>query len=162
MDDHLPKTNAVRALNKQGIPYTLHTYPNEGIAVDALTVAQKVGVPIEQVYKTLVFRGTSQRIGVAVINGADELDLKKAAKVLNEKSISLVEVKELLPLTGYVRGGCSPLGMKKTYPTLVDDAVNTQTTILVSAGRIGQQIELAVSDLVALTNSTITSLKTIR
>jgi Cys-tRNA(Pro)/Cys-tRNA(Cys) deacylase len=162
MDDHLPKTNAVRALDNQGIPYTLHTYPNEGKAVDALTVAQKVGVPIERVYKTLVFRGTSHRIGVAVINGADELDLKKAAKVLNEKSISLVEVKELLPLTGYVRGGCSPLGMKKTYPTLVDDAVNTQTTILVSAGRIGQQIELAVSDLVALTNSTITSLKTIR
>lgn len=162
MDDHLPKTNAVRALDKQGIPYTLHTYPNDGTAVDALTVALKLHQPIERIYKTLVFRGSSQRIGVAVINGADELDLKKTAKVIGEKSITMVEVKELLPLTGYVRGGCSPLGMKKTYPTLIDDSVNTQMTILVSAGRIGQQIELAVIDLVALTNATITSLKTIR
>ena len=157
-----PKTNAVRALDKQGIPYRLHAYDHDGTAVDALTVAQKVGVPIERVYKTLVFRGSSQRIGVAVINGADELDLKKAAQVLNEKSIALVEVKELLPLTGYVRGGCSPLGMKKAYPTLIDDSGLAHSTILVSAGRIGQQIELAVSDLVALTQAQWCSIKTIR
>ena len=162
MDDHLPKTNAVRALDKQGIHYALHVYVHDGSAVDALSVADKVGVPIERIYKTLVFRGSSQRIGVAIINGADELDLKKTAKVIGEKSIALVEVKELLPLTGYVRGGCSPLGMKKAYPTLIDDSVSTQKTILVSAGRIGQQIELAVSDLVALTHATLASIKTIR
>lgn len=162
MDDNLPKTNAVRALDKQGVSYTLHAYDTDGIAVDALTVAQKVGVPIERVYKTLIFRGSSQRIGVAVINGADELDLKKAAKVLQEKSIDLVEVKELLPLTGYVRGGCSPLGMRKAYPTLIDDSVLNQSTILVSAGRIGQQLELSVSALIQLTNAHVCSIKTIR
>lgn len=162
MDVNLPKTNAVRALDKQGIPYTLHAYASDGTAVDAITVASKVSLPIERIYKTLVFRGSSQRIGVAVINGADELDLKKTAKVIGEKSIELVEVKELLPLTGYVRGGCSPLGMKKTYPTVIDDTVLTQTTILVSAGRIGQQIELAVDDLIALTKANVVSIKTIR
>jgi Cys-tRNA(Pro)/Cys-tRNA(Cys) deacylase len=162
MDVNLPKTNAVRALDKQGIAYTLHTYSSDGTAVDALTVAEKVGVPIERVYKTLVFRGSSSRIGVAVINGADELDLKKAAKMLNEKSIALVEVKELLALTGYVRGGCSPLGMKKAYPTLIDESVLNHSTVLVSAGRIGQQLELSVHDLIALTQSQVTSIKTIR
>jgi Cys-tRNA(Pro)/Cys-tRNA(Cys) deacylase len=162
MDVNLPKTNAVRALDKQGVSYTLHTYDTDGTAVDALTVAQKVGVPIERVYKTLIFRSSSQRIGVAVINGADELDLKKTAKALQEKSIALVEVKELLPLTGYVRGGCSPLGMKKAYPTLIDDSVLDQSTILVSAGRIGQQIELWVNALIHLTNAYVCSIKTIR
>lgn len=162
MDDNQPKTNAVRALDKLGIPYTLHTYAHDGTAVDALTVAQKVGVPIERVYKTLVIRGISSRIGVAVINGADELDLKKAAKALGEKSIALVEVKELLGLTGYVRGGCSPLGMKKAYPTLIDMSVLNHETILVSAGRIGQQLELFVSDLIKLTQAHVISMKTIR
>lgn len=162
MDVNLPKTNAARALDKQGISYTLHAYTNDGTAVDAITVASKVGLPIERIYKTLVFRGSSQRLGVAVINGADELDLKKTAKVIGEKSIELVEVKELLPLTGYVRGGCSPLGMKKSYPTVIDDTVLTQTTILVSAGRIGQQIELAVNDLIALTKANVVPIKTIR
>lgn len=162
MDASLTKTNAVRALDKLGIPYTLHTYGHDGTAVDALTVAHKIGVPIEQVYKTLVFRGSSQRIGVAVINGADALDLKKVAKALNEKSVELVEVKELLPLTGYVRGGCSPLGMKKTYPTLIDDSALPHSTILVSAGRIGQQLELSVDDLITLTQAHVTSIKTIQ
>lgn len=141
------KTNAQRILEKEKIPYTAHSYSAEDGRIDGVAVAQKVGIPAEQVFKTLVTRGASKGIYVFVIPVELELDLKAAARAVKEKSIEMVQVKELLGLTGYVRGGCSPVGMKKHYPTVVHISALNQPTIVMSAGRIGEQIELAPDDL---------------
>jgi Cys-tRNA(Pro)/Cys-tRNA(Cys) deacylase len=145
------KTNVMRVLEQKKIPYTAHTYDHEeGVAVDGVTVAQATGRDPETVFKTLVARGASKGIYVFVIPVAENLDLKKAAKAVGEKSIEMVHVKEINALTGYIRGGCSPVGMKKQYPTVFHETVEILDTIMVSAGKIGYQVELEPSALVNL------------
>ena len=145
------KTNVMRVLEQKKIPYTAHTYEHqEGVGVDGVTVARALGQDPECVFKTLVARGASNAIYVFDIPVADNLDLKKAAKAVGEKSIAMIHQKELLPLTGYVHGGCSPVGMKKQYPTVFHETAEIIDTIMVSAGKIGFQVELAPADLIAL------------
>lgn len=143
------KTNAQRMLEKLGVKYIAHSYSTEDGKIDGVAVANKVGIPAEQVFKTLVTRAASKEIFVFVIPVAMELDLKAAARAVGAKSVEMVQVKELLSLTGYIRGGCSPVGMKKHYRTVVDSSALKQQTIVVSAGKIGEQIELSPSDLQA-------------
>ena len=145
------KTNVMRILEQKNIPYTAHTYEHEeGVAVDGVTVAAQLGQDPECVFKTLVARGTSKGIYVFCIPVADSLDLKKAARAVGEKSIEMVAVKEINALTGYVRGGCSPVGMKKEYPTVFHETAEILDTIIVSAGKIGYQVELAPDALIDL------------
>ena len=145
------KTNVMRILDQKEIPYTPHTYPHEeGEAVDGVTVAGIMGQVPGCVFKTLVARGGSGALYVFDIPVADSLDLKKAAKAVGEKSVAMLHQKELLPLTGYVHGGCSPIGMKKQYPTVFHETAEILDTIIVSAGKIGCQVELSPTDLIGL------------
>lgn len=144
------KTNVMRTLEQKKIPYTAHSYPHGEEAVDGVQVAQLIGRPVEQVYKTLVAVGASKKNYVFVIPADHALDLKKAAKAVGEKSIAMLKVSELLGLTGYVRGGCSPIGMKKLFPTFVHESCLEQDAIIVSAGKIGQQVEVAPDALLKL------------
>ena len=137
------KTNVMRVLEQKKIPYTAHTYPHGDSAVDGVTVARLTGLAEEKVFKTLVARGASRKIYVYVIPVSMELELKKAAKAVGEKSVAMVHVSEITDLTGYVRGGCSPLGMKKQYTTIFHSSAETLDTIVVSAGKIGSQVELS-------------------
>ena len=141
------KTNAQRMLEKEKIPYLAHTYETEDGHIDGVSVAHKMGIDPAVVFKTLVTRGASRGIYVFVVPVALELNLKAAARAVGEKSVEMVAVKEITPLTGYVRGGCSPVGMKKHYPTVVDESARPLERMIVSAGRIGDQIELAPGDL---------------
>ena len=137
------KTNAMRILERQKVPYTPHSYPHEeGVAVDGATVAALIGRDPADVYKTLVAVGASKGHYVFVIPVEAELDLKKAARAAGEKSVAMLPLKELTPLTGYVRGGCSPVGMRKAFPTFFHLLAQERPTILVSAGRIGSQVEV--------------------
>lgn len=147
------KTNVMRILGQKKIKYTAHEYPHGEGAVDGVTVARMTGRDPACVFKTLVTRGASREIYVFVIPVAEELDLKKAAKAVGEKSVAMVHVNEINALTGYVRGGCSPVGMKKQYKTVFHSSVLVLETVLVSAGKIGQQVELAPSDLIGLTRA---------
>lgn len=147
------KTNVMRILDREKRPYQCYFYEHGDEAVDGISVAQRLGQNPDQVFKTLVTKGTSKRYYVFVIPVAKELDLKKAAKAAGEKSVEMVHVKELLGLTGYVRGGCSPVGMKKAFATVFDESVNAIPTVIVSAGKIGYQIECAPADLIALTRA---------
>ena len=135
------KTNVLREQKKKNIPYTAHTYPADG-PVDGVSVAGYLGQDVEQVFKTLVTKGASGEYYVFDIPVAENLDLKKAAKAVGEKSIAMIHQKELLPLTGYVHGGCSPVGMKKQFPTVFHETVILFDTICVSAGKIGAQVEV--------------------
>ena len=147
----------MRTLEQQGIPYTAHAYEHEeGVAVDGVTVAKSLGPDPEQVFKTLVARGASKGIYVFCIPVAENLDLKKAARAVGEKSIEMVAVKEINALTGYIRGGCSPVGMKKQYPTVFHETAEIIDTIMVSAGKIGYQVELAPDALIALVGASTT------
>ena len=148
------KTNVMRVLEQKGIPFTPHTYDHENGAVDGATVARSLGQDPECVFKTLVARGASKAIYVFDIPVEDTLDLKKAARAVGEKSIAMLHQKELLPLTGYVHGGCSPVGMKKPFPTVLDGSVEGLDAIVVSAGKIGAQVELAPAALCALVGGT--------
>lgn len=139
------KTNAMRILDKAKIPYTVHTY-EAGEAVDGITVAGKIGRPPEQVFKTLVTKGRDGYF-VFVLPAAAELDLKKAARAAGQKAVEMIPVKDLLKITGYIRGGCSPVGMKKAFPTVIASEAEALDTIIVSAGRIGWQMELAPESL---------------
>ena len=153
------KTNVMRILDQKEIPYTPHTYPHEeGEAVDGVTVAGIMGQDPECVFKTLVARGASGALYVFDIPVADSLDLKKAAKAVGEKSVAMLHQKELLPLTGYVHGGCSPVGMKKQYPTVFHETAEIIDTITVSAGKIGYQVELKPADLIELVGATTADL----
>ena len=143
------KTNVMRTLEQAGIAYTPHTYPTDG-AIDGVSVAQMLGQDPECVFKTLVTRGASGAYYVFDIPVAENLDLKKAAKAVGEKSIAMLPQKELLPLTGYVHGGCSPVGMKKQFPTVFHETVEIIDTIMVSAGKIGFQVQCDPNDLMAL------------
>lgn len=144
------KTNAMRILEQKGIPFEVRTYPHGEDAVDGVTVAKLLGQDPDQVYKTLVAQGASRQYYVFDIPVAEELDLKKAAKAVGEKSIVLVHVKELFGLTGYVRGGCSPIGMKKLFFTTFQEEAQLYDTIAVSGGKIGCQVLLNPMELVEL------------
>ena len=143
------KTNVMRVLEQKGIAYTAHTYPADG-PVDGVSVANYLGQDVEQVFKTLVTKAASGNYYVFDIPVAENLDLKKAARAVGEKSIEMVAVKEINALTGYVRGGCSPVGMKKQYPTVFHETAEIVDTIMVSAGKIGYQVELAPMALIEL------------
>lgn len=144
------KTNVMRLLDQQGVSYESHCYEGTG-AVSGAEVAAVLGQDPERVFKTLVTEGKSGQHYVFVIPVLQELDLKKAAAASGEKSIAMVKAKELLPLTGYVHGGCSPIGMKKPFPTFVEESAILCDRILFSAGKIGYQVELPPDELAKLT-----------
>ena len=145
------KTNVMRVLDQKKVPYVTHQYPHGEEAVDGVTVARLLGQDPATVFKTLVTRGASRANYVFVVPVAEELDLKKAAKAVGEKSIAMIHVSEITALTGYVRGGCSPIGMKKQFVTTYDESALSHDAIAVSAGKIGAQVELAPQALAKLT-----------
>ena len=143
------KTNVMRTLEQKKLPYTAHSYDPDG-PIDGVSVAQTLGQPPERVFKTLVTKAASGAYYVFDIPVAENLDLKKAAKAVGEKSVAMLPQKELLGLTGYVHGGCSPVGMKKQFPTVFHETAVLYDTICVSAGRIGAQVECRPGDLIGL------------
>ena len=147
------KTNAVRILEQAGIPCREAFYEFDEKDLSGIHAAEALGLPAEQVFKTLVARGAKTGINVFCIPVCCELDLKKAAKAAGDKNMELVAVKELLGLTGYIRGGCSPVGMKKKYPTFIDELCCLSDTIAVSAGERGHQMLLPPEDLIALVDA---------
>ena len=149
------KTNVMRVLEQKKVPYQGHTYPHDGeTAPDGVSVARSLGQDPACVFKTLVTRGASGGYYVFDIPVAATLDLKKAARAVGEKSVAMLPSRELLPLTGYVHGGCSPVGMKKQFPTVFHRSALDQETIFVSAGKIGFQVELSPADLMKLVRGT--------
>ena len=142
------KTNAARILDVLGIGYELKTYEVDESDLSAVHVAASVGMPIKMVYKTLVCRGDKNGVLMAVIPGGGELDMKALAAASGNKRVEMVHLKEVFGLTGYIRGGCSPLGAKKDYPVYLDDSALVQSIIAVSAGKRGEQILLKPADLV--------------
>lgn len=144
----ISKTNVARLLDKAKISYRLVPYEVDENDLSAIHVAEQLGEKVEQVFKTLVLHGDKSGYFVCVIPGAEEVDLKKAAKVSGNKKCEMIHVKELLPLTGYIRGGCSPIGMKKRFPTYIHQTAEEFDTVFVSAGQRGLQAQLSPSDLI--------------
>ena len=144
----MKKTNAARILDRLKINYELIEYEVDESDLSAVHVASMAGIPIGQVFKTLVLEGDKTGHFVCVVPGGDEIDLKKAALASSNKKVAMIPMKELEPLTGYIRGGCSPLGMKKNFPVYIDTSAFDQPTIFISAGIRGMQIKLAPADLV--------------
>lgn len=151
----IEKTNAARLLDKSGIKYELIPYEVDESNLAAEHVAEQLGENIEQVFKTLVLRGDKTGLFVCVIPGNFEVDLKIAAKISGNKSSQMLHVKELLPNTGYIRGGCSPIGMKKPYPTFIHESALLHDYIYISAGVRGLQIKIAPADLIEFTGAQI-------
>lgn len=151
----IKKTNAARILDDLGISYKLVEYPFDEEHLDALHVAAEVGMDASQVFKTLCVRGDKIPIQFAVLPGNGELDLKAFARISGNKRCELVALKELLPLTGYIRGGCSPLGAKKEYPVIIDETCILYDLIAVSAGQRGLQFQLNPEDLVRATKAKV-------
>ncbi|MDY4489548.1 MAG: Cys-tRNA(Pro) deacylase [Candidatus Faecousia sp.] len=149
------KTNAVRILEQAGIPCREAFYEFDEKDLSGIHAAEALGLPAEQVFKTLVAKGERTGINIFCIPVCCELDLKKAAKAARDKNMELVAVKELLPLTGYIRGGCSPVGMRKHYPTFLDETCELWDEIAVSAGERGHQILLPPLALADLTHATL-------
>lgn len=143
------KTNAMRILDTQKVPYEILTYDSKDGKIDGVAVAGKIGREPSQVYKTLVAVGSSKNVYVFVIPVEAELDMKKAAREAGEKNVEMLPVKDIQKFTGYIRGGCSPVGMKKNYPTFLDSSAQALGTIIVSAGKIGFQVELAPDQLIS-------------
>ena len=154
----MKKTNAVRLLDTMGIPYDLAEYEVDENDLSAVTLAKKIGQDVEQIFKTLVLRGDKSGIFVCVIPGNNEVDLKKAAKISGNKSCAMVHQKELLGLTGYIRGGCSPIGMKKPYPIYIHETCQLFDQIFISAGQRGLQLKLNPEDLIQITGSVVCDL----
>ena len=152
------KTNAARLLDKAGIAYELIPYEVDESDLSAIHVAEQLGADVKTIFKTLVLRGDRSGLFVCVIPGDGEVDLKAAAKVSGNKKADLIPMKELLPLTGYIRGGCSPVGMKKRYPTWIDASCLPLPAICVSAGVRGLQIRLAPADLIVFLDAGVTAL----
>ncbi|WP_338752114.1 Cys-tRNA(Pro) deacylase [Bacillus sp. FJAT-52991] len=144
------KTNAMRMLDAAKLTYETLVYENKDGKVDGISVANKIGRDLEVVYKTLVTSGAKD-LYIFVVPVAKELDLKKAAKAAGEKKLEMIPVKDIQKHTGYIRGGCSPIGMKKLYPTFIDESAALLETIIVSGGKIGIQLELKTADLIHLT-----------
>lgn len=151
----MKKTNAVRLLDKNKIKYQLSEYKVDENDLSAITLASKIGQNIEQIFKTLVLRGDKTGVFICVIPGNAEVDLKKAAKVSGNKNASMVHQKELLELTGYIRGGCSPIGLKKPYAIFIHHTCQLHNHIFISAGQRGMQIKLNPEELVKFTNANI-------
>ena len=154
----IKKTNAARILDNLGIDYEIKTYAVDEEDLSAVHVAETAGLNIEEVFKTLVARGDKTGVIMAVIGGGEELNLKSLAKASGNKSVEMISLKELFPLTGYVRGGCSPLGAKKNYPVFLDSKAMEHEKISISAGQRGMQIFLSPQDLVRATNATVADL----
>ena len=142
------KTNAMRILDTKKIPYTTHTYECDEF-IDAIQIADMLGLPYEKVYKTLVTQGSSKNYYVFVIPIAEELDMKKAARSVGEKSVAMLHVKDINAVTGYIRGGCTAIGMKKQYVTRIEQSAQKLEKIIVSGGKLGMQLELTPQDLAA-------------
>ena len=154
----MKKTNVARLLDAKGIAYELAEYEVDETDLSAVTLAKKIGpriLGVEQIFKTLVLRGDKTGVFVTVISGNAEVDLKKAAKVSGNKNCAMVHKKELLGLTGYIRGGCSPLGMKKTYPIYIHETCLLFDQIFISAGQRGLQLILNPEDLIRMTEAVI-------
>lgn len=151
----MKKTNSARLLDSKSIVYELKEYHVDESDLSALSLAAKIGENVERIFKTLVLRGDKTGIFVAVIPGNTEVDLKKAAKASGNKKCAMIQQKELLGLTGYIRGGCSPIGMKKTYPTYIHETCQLWEYIFVSAGQRGLQFKIRPDDLVAVSKSFI-------
>jgi Cys-tRNA(Pro)/Cys-tRNA(Cys) deacylase len=154
----IKKINAARLLDQLKIDYQLISYEVDENDLGATHIAQQLGQPIERLFKTLVLRGDKTGLFVCVIPGAEEVDLKKAAKVTGNKKAEMIHVKELLPLTGYIRGGCSPIGMKKPLPTWFHQSVTDYDKVYCSAGQRGLQFCIAPADLVKAAHGTICDL----
>ena len=144
----IKKTNAMRLLEKEGVAFETITYDNKDGKIDGVSVAAKIGRNLESVFKTLVTEGASGEHYVFVIPAGMELNLKKAAKAAGEKKIQMIHVKDILKLTGYIRGGCSPIGMKKNFTTFIDESAGLLDKIVVSGGMIGLQMEMEAESLV--------------
>ncbi|MGI5901039.1 MAG: Cys-tRNA(Pro) deacylase [Desulfitobacteriia bacterium] len=147
------KTNAIRILEAQAIEYQLYEYEVNDGQIDAVSVAKKIGFDPDLVFKTLVAVGKNTGINVFVIPASYSLDLKKEAEAARDKRIEMLKTKDLLPATGYVHGGCPPIGMKKEYPTFIEEIASQYEYIIVSAGRIGLQVKLKPQDLSKLTKA---------
>ncbi|MCR3956910.1 MAG: Cys-tRNA(Pro) deacylase [Gudongella sp.] len=152
------KTNAARLCDNVGIEYDLIPYDTDDDSLDGKSVAKKLGLSGDEIFKTLVTKGKSGEVYVFVIPVSGELDLKKAALACGEKSIQMLPLKELLPVTGYVKGGCSPLGMKKDYPTFFDETIILLNRITFNAGKIGLQLQVSVVDLAEVLDYEISDL----
>lgn len=146
------KTNAMRILETKKIPFTTHTYECEEF-VDGIQIADMLSLPYEKVYKTLVTQGNSKNYYVFVIPIAEELDMKKAAKSVGEKSVAMLPVKDINTVTGYIRGGCTAIGMKKQYVTRIEEAAKHLNQMIVSGGKLGTQLELTPDDLCKASNA---------
>lgn len=146
MKSNIEKTNVMRALDQKKIPYTSHCYADTD-AISGVEVAEVLGQDPNQVFKTLVTVAASKNYYVFLVPVHKELDLKKAAKAVGEKSIAMIKAKELLPLTGYIHGGCSPIGMKKQFRTVIDASASGFETIFFSAGKIGYQVQVSLEEL---------------
>lgn len=141
------KTNAMRILDSKKITYELINYDSKDGKIDGASVAQKIGKSEGLVYKTLVIQGTSKEPYVSIIPVLKELDLKKVAKIVGEKKVDMIQIKDITKYTGYVRGGCSPVGMKKQYKTIINQCAKDLDRVVVSGGKIGIQIEISPNDL---------------
>lgn len=148
----------MRILDNHHIEYDIITYTNIDGKIDGISVAEKIGKDPKEVFKTLVAQGSSGSIFVFIIPVAEELDLKKAAKATGEKKVEMIHVKDITKYTGYIRGGCSPIGMKKEYLTFVHESALSLDTMVISGGRIGVQMELRVEKLKKITKATIVDL----
>lgn len=158
MASKINKTNAARQLDQLKIAYELIPYEVDENNLGADHIASQLGLPIAQLFKTLVLRGDKTGLLVCVIPGAEEVDLKKAAKVTGNKKVEMIHVKELLPLTGYIRGGCSPIGMKKPLPTWFHQTLTDYDTVYCSAGQRGLQFRIAPQDLLRAAHGTLADL----
>ncbi|MFR1709950.1 MAG: Cys-tRNA(Pro) deacylase [Clostridium sp.] len=152
------KTNVMRILDKENIVYNIYTYEVKDNSIDGISVANKLGISVEKVFKTLVTKGHSGDFYVFVIPVAKELNLKAAARSVEEKSVEMIKVNDMLKITGYIRGGCSPIGMKKSYTTVIDESSVDLDRIIVSGGKIGFQVEINPKDLIRLVNAKTSSI----
>jgi len=149
----MQKTNAMRFLDDLDINYDILEYNASDGKIDGISVAEKIGHSVDMVYKTLVLKG--ENIFVCMVPVQEEIDLKAMAKVIKEKKVEMIHVKDILTLTGYVRGGCSPFAMKKKYPTYIQEDIILQDEIIVSGGKIGMQIKLKVEDFLKVSEAQI-------
>jgi Cys-tRNA(Pro)/Cys-tRNA(Cys) deacylase len=154
----IDKTNAIRLLDKQKIKYNLIPYDVDEDDLSAIHVAEQLNEPVDQVFKTLVLKGDKSGYFVCVIPGAEELNLKMAAKVSGNKNCDMIPMKDLLTVTGYIRGACSPIGMKKQYPSYIDKTVENHSSIYISAGKRGLQIQIKPQDLFQIVNFKVENL----
>ena len=146
--EKLIKTNAIRILDSNKINYEIITYDSKDNKIDGISVANKIGIDKDYVYKTLVTKGTSCELYVFVIPVDKELNLKEAANLTKEKKVEMINVKDIMKYTGYIRGGCSPIGQKKKYKTFIDESAKSLEFIIISAGKIGYQVKINPVDLV--------------